>query len=133
MKTRFFFLSLPALAFVMTGLFLLTGLTNSTLIASTKPASGSMKIHYQSLKGEISAVDMQNHSLTIKEGQESKTLSFDNKTKIFESGHIVQSSALAAGEKTTIRYKDENGKMEAERIYLRKSHQASANSKTKKM
>jgi len=76
-------------------------------------------------KGKISAVDTSSHTFTIMEGNKSFSMSYDDKTQFVESGHVVQPSAMANGEKAKVQFVEhEPGKPCATKVDLHPAHNA---------
>ncbi len=88
-------------------------------------------MQFKTLEGEINAVDVPNRSLMLEEKQKIKIVAIDDQTKISALGKVVQSSSLSSGEKVSIKYVDENGKLLGKRIYLYESRHASRHYDTK--
>lgn len=76
-------------------------------------------------KGQISAVDTNSHTFTLMEGRKSISMAYDDKTQFVESGHVVQPSAIAKGEKAKVQFVEhEPGKPWATKVDLHPSHHA---------
>lgn len=69
-------------------------------------------------KGEVSAVDVNASSLTLTVKKNPMAFSFDNQTKITESGRTVQPSAITSGMRATVKYMERDGKNYANSISL---------------
>jgi hypothetical protein len=80
-------------------------------------------------KGQISAVDTNSHTFTLMEGKKSISMSYDDKTQFVESGHVVQPSAMAKGEKAKVQFVEhEPGKPWATKVDLHPAHHAKMSS-----
>ena len=83
--------------------------TDSTSSSAAK-TEHSVKAENRTATGKISAVDNTAHTLTLTEKHKTVTFHFEDKTLMTEAGHMVQPSALATGQKVTVRYVAREGK-----------------------
>ncbi|HVN81633.1 MAG TPA: hypothetical protein VMW38_21780 [Terriglobia bacterium] len=74
-------------------------------------------------KGEITAVNTNSHTFTLREGKKDISMSYDDKTQFVESGHAVQPTAMTKGEKAKVQFVEhEPGKPTATKVDLHPTH-----------
>lgn len=121
MKSIPIMLSLLVLSF-----FTLAATTSAQTASDSKTRTPAQKQHSVA-KGEISAIDLTGHTVTLTEAKKTVSFSFDEKTHITQAGHTVQASALTIGEKATVRYQERDGKNWATSIHISSAQHAMAN------
>jgi Cu/Ag efflux protein CusF len=77
------------------------------------------KAHHRRIMGEVTAVDAAAGTITLKHKKGDVTISVDAKTKIMAGKEKKSIGDVKAGEKVTVKYKEEDGKNVATGVYIK--------------
>jgi hypothetical protein len=112
-------ISLIIIAFILSSLWLYRHrLGQATLPSPSAQDSRDANIDLGMAEGEISTFDTDNRTLILTDGNNSLTVSLDDKTTIFESGHPIRFTAISSGAKAKVRYRKKSGRYWAVQIEL---------------
>ena len=77
-----------------------------------------MQSEVKTVEGQIGAVDEDAKTMTLVDGDQEVTFSFDERTAIVEQGHAVQPKAIPRGAAAAVKYSQRGGKNWARKIEL---------------
>src|ERR1051325_5929428 len=75
-----------------------------------------MQSEVKTVEGQIGAVDEDAKTMTLVDGDQEVTFSFDERTAIVEQGHAVQPKAIPRGAAAAVKYSQRGGKNWARKI-----------------
>jgi Cu/Ag efflux protein CusF len=75
--------------------------------------------HHRRIMGEVTAVDAAAGTITVKHKKGDVTISVDAKTKIMAGKEKKAIEDVKAGEKVTVKYKEEDGKNVATGVFIK--------------
>ena len=119
MKRLIEIICLIIIAFILSSLWLYRHrLGQATLQQPSDQDRQYSAIDLVTAEGEISTLDTGNKTMILTDGNNSLTISLDDKTAISESGHPIRFTAISSGAKAKVRYRKKSGRYWAVQIEL---------------
>ena len=119
MKRLIEIICLIIIAFILSSLWLYRHrLGQATLQQSSAQDRQALSVDLATAEGEISTFDTGNRTMILTDGNNSLTISLDDKTAISESGHPVRFTAIPSGAKAKVSYRKKSGRYWAVQIEL---------------
>lgn len=119
MKRLIEIISLIIIAFILSSLWLYRHrLGQATFEQPSVQDRQETSIDLATAEGEISRFDTGNRTMILTDGNNSLTISLDDKTAISESGHPIRFTAISSGAKAKVSYRKKSGRYWAVQIEL---------------
>ncbi len=104
---------------LITSMALAAGVMAQQKSAPTTPAA-SAAAKMEKFSGAVDRLDAARKEIVVKKGNDLKTFSWGDSTKFMEGKKALAFADLKEGMKVTIQYKEEGGKLTAERVNVSK-------------